>query len=85
MFQNSKIGTLIREKYSHYYDNNIESKWTPIEPIIKYKKVGKFQSFIIIRIQFPIQLATTITIHRSQRFSLSMNCFLIPLTLKNMG
>jgi hypothetical protein len=28
MFQNSKIGTLTREKYSYYY-NNIESKWMP--------------------------------------------------------
>ncbi len=54
MFQNSKIGTLTREKYNHYYDNNVESKWTPIEPIIKYVKVGKSQSFIITRIQFPI-------------------------------
>jgi len=35
MFQKSKIGTLTTEKYSHYYNNNIESKWTPIEPIIK--------------------------------------------------
>ncbi len=26
MFQNSKIGSLIREKYNHYYNNNIESK-----------------------------------------------------------
>jgi len=36
IFQNYQIGTSIREKYSHYYDNNIESKWTPIEPIITY-------------------------------------------------
>jgi hypothetical protein len=28
MFQISKIGTLTNEKYSHYYDNNIESNWT---------------------------------------------------------
>ncbi len=34
MFQISKIETLMREKYNHYYDNNIESKWTLIEPII---------------------------------------------------
>ncbi len=54
MFQNSKIGTLIKEKYSHFYDNNIESKWISIEPIIKDIRVGKFQSFIITRIQFPI-------------------------------
>jgi len=63
MFQNSKIGTLIREKCYHYYDNNIESKWTPIEPIIKDIRIGTSQSFIITRIQFLIQLATTRTIH----------------------
>jgi hypothetical protein len=66
MFQNSKIRTLTREKYSHYYDNNIDSKWTLIELIIKDIKVGKSQSFIITKIQFPIQLATIRTIHRSQ-------------------
>jgi hypothetical protein len=54
MFQNSKIGTLTKEKYNHHYNNNTESKWTPIEPITKDIKVGKSQSFIITRIQFPI-------------------------------
>jgi hypothetical protein len=54
MFQNFKIGTLTREKYNHYYDNNIESKWTSIEPIIQNIRVGKSQSFIITKIQFPI-------------------------------
>jgi hypothetical protein len=64
VFQNSKIGTLIREKYNHHY-NNIESKWTPIELIVKDIRVGKSQSFIIKKIQFPIQLVTVRTIHRS--------------------
>jgi hypothetical protein len=54
MFQNSKIGSLIREKYNHYYNNNIESKWTPLEPIIKDIRGSISQSFIITRIQFPI-------------------------------
>jgi hypothetical protein len=66
MFQNCKIGTLAREKYNHYYNNNIESKWTLIEPIIKNIKFGKSQ-FIITRIQFPIQLAIVRTIHRFER------------------
>jgi hypothetical protein len=70
MFKNFKIGTLKREKYSHYYDNDIELKWTPIEPIIKNIKIGKFQSFILTNIQFSIQLATLITIHHSQGLSL---------------
>jgi hypothetical protein len=52
MFQISKIGILIRKK-NHYY-NNIESKWTPIKPIIKDIRVSKFQSFIITRIQFSV-------------------------------
>jgi hypothetical protein len=65
MFQNFKIGTLTREKYNHYYDNNIESKWTQIEPIIKDTRVDKSQSFIITRIQFSIQFATIKTIHHS--------------------
>ncbi len=85
MFQNSKIETLIREKYIHYYDNNIKSKWTPIELIIKYIRIGKSQSFIITRIQYPIQLTITRTIHHSQGLSLSMNWFLISLMFKNMG
>jgi len=46
MFQNFKIAALTREKYNHYYDN-IESKWTPIEPIIKEIRSGKSQSFNI--------------------------------------
>ncbi len=41
MFQNFKIRTLTREKYNDYYDNT-KSKWTPIEPIIKNRRVGKF-------------------------------------------
>jgi len=35
MFQKKKIRTLTREKYNHYYNNNIESKWTSVELIIK--------------------------------------------------
>jgi hypothetical protein len=50
MFQKKFIGTLTRKIYNHYYDNNIKSKWTPIESIIKNIKVGKSQLFIITRI-----------------------------------
>ncbi len=70
LFQNFKFGTLIKEFFCHYYYRNIESKWTPIESIIKDIKVGKTQLFIITNIQFSIQLAITRTIHCSQRLSL---------------
>ncbi len=52
MFQNSKIEILTKEKCNHYYNNNIESKCTPIEFIIKNIKGCKTQPFIITRIQF---------------------------------
>ncbi len=65
MFQNSKIGTLTKEKYNHYYNNNIESKCTPIEFIIKNIRGCKTQPFIKTRIQFRIQLATIKIIHHS--------------------
>jgi hypothetical protein len=84
MFQNYKIGTLIREKYSHYYDNDVESKWTLIESIIKDIRVGKSQSFIIIMIQFPIQLVATRTIHHFQRLSLDELVF-DPTKVLKMG
>jgi len=41
MFQNFKIGTLTKKIYTHYYDNNIESKWTPTKPIIKIIRASK--------------------------------------------
>ncbi len=41
MFENFKIGILMREKNNHYYNDNIESKWRTIEPIIKDIKIGK--------------------------------------------
>jgi hypothetical protein len=34
MFQNFIIETVTKENYNHYHNNNIKSKWTPIEPII---------------------------------------------------
>jgi hypothetical protein len=68
-FLNFNIGILTRDKYNHYYDN-IESKWTPIKPIIKDITIGKSQSFIITKIQFLIQFATTIIFHHFQGLSL---------------
>jgi hypothetical protein len=50
-----KIEIVMRKK-KHCYNNNIESKWTPIELIIKDIRVGKSQSFTITRIQFSIHL-----------------------------
>ncbi len=40
----------MRKKINHYYNDNIKSKWTPIEPITKNIKVSKTQSFVITKI-----------------------------------
>jgi len=55
MFQISWFCNTNKKKNSYYYNNNIESKWRPIEPIIKYVKVDKTQIFIITSTWFPIQ------------------------------
>jgi hypothetical protein len=65
-FQKILIETLIVEKCNNYHNNNIKSKWRPIEPIIKNIKVHKFQSFIITNIRFPIQFVIEIFIHHFQ-------------------
>jgi hypothetical protein len=44
------IKTLTSKKISYYHNNNIQSKWTPIEHIIKDIRVDKTQSFIITKI-----------------------------------
>jgi hypothetical protein len=79
---NFKNWNIDKRKYNYYY-NNIELKWTPIEPIIKYIRVGKSQSFIITRIQFSIQLVITKTIHGSQGLSLDELAFDPTNVLKN--
>jgi hypothetical protein len=75
---------LTRETYNHYYDNNIESKWTPIEPIVKDIRIGKSQSSIIRRIQFSIQFVVVRTIHCFQGLSLNELVF-DPINVKKYG
>jgi hypothetical protein len=61
MFQNIKIGTITREKYSYYYDNNMDTNWNGHQLNLS-SKVGKSQSFIITKIQFLVQLVVAKTI-----------------------
>jgi hypothetical protein len=84
LFPNQKIGVLVREKSTQLHTNNIQSNWTPIEPIIKDIKIGKNQTHIITRIQFSIQLAIAKTIHQSQGLSLDELAF-DPTNVKKHG
>jgi hypothetical protein len=75
LFFNSKVGSLTREKSVHFYTIEIEKTWTPIEPLVKEIRAGKSQTYVVTRIQFPIQLAAARTIHRSQGLSLDELAF----------
>ncbi len=66
LFNNLKSGQLTRTKNAHFYEHKIHSTWTPIESIFKYIQIGSNSTHTITRMQFPIQLAATRTIHRAQ-------------------
>ncbi len=40
--------------------------WTPIEPMFKDIQIGSNSTYIITRMQFPIQLVVACTIHQAQ-------------------
>ncbi len=48
------------------YEHEIHPTWTPIEPISTDIQIGPNSSHVITKTQFPIQLATTCTIHQAQ-------------------
>lgn len=63
-FFNTNVGIATRFSNSHLYKNlDIESSWTPIEPIAKEIKLGKNQIHLLSGLQFPLQLIAARTIH----------------------
>lgn len=70
-FFNTKVGNVTEHSNCHLYkESNIDSASTPVEPIVKEIRLGKNQTHLITRREFPIQLAAARTIHRSQGLSL---------------
>jgi len=75
-FLNIKIGSLTRLVNTYLYqDKSIDPTWTSIEHQTKEIQIGTNETHLITRIQFPIQLATAQTIHRSQGLSLDEMAF----------
>jgi hypothetical protein len=70
-----KCGQLARINNAHLYEHEIHPTWTPIEPISKDIQIGSNSFHIITRTQFPIQLATTHTIHQAQGLTLDYLTF----------
>jgi hypothetical protein len=63
LFNNIKSGQLTRTKNAHFYEHKIQPTWTPIEHIFKDIQIGSNSTYIITRMQFPIQLAVACTIY----------------------
>jgi hypothetical protein len=72
LFNSLKCDQLTRIKNAHLYEREIHHAWTSIETISKDIQIGSKKINIIIKTQFPIQLATTHTIHSTQ--GLTLDC-----------
>jgi hypothetical protein len=57
------------------YTTHIHETWTLIQPISKGIQVEANSSHLIVHTQYPIQLATTRTIHQSQSLTLDFLTF----------
>jgi len=63
LFNNPKCGQLTRLKNANSHEHKIHYTWTPTKPISKDIQIGSNFFLIITKTKFPIQLATTCTIH----------------------
>jgi hypothetical protein len=75
LFNNLKSGQLTRIKNAHFYEHKMYPTWTSIEPISKDIQIGSNSTHIITKIQFPIQLTATCTIHQAQGLTLDHLAF----------
>lgn len=66
LFQDSHIGCHYRKQYSHLYNVQIQSTWTPILEITRQFRIYKRNQVQILRRQFPLRPAVAKTIHRCQ-------------------
>jgi len=65
-FQDPKIGHYWRREYSHLYNVQIQSTWTPILEITRQSRLYKRNQVQVLRRQFPLRPAAAKTIHRCQ-------------------
>jgi hypothetical protein len=70
-----KSGRLTRTKTGHFYEQKIHPMWTLTKPISKDIQIGSNSIHIITKIQFPIQLVATHTIHQTQGLTLDHLAF----------
>ena len=66
LFEDPKIGHYYRRDYSHLYNLQIQTSWTPILEITRQFKLYIRNQVQVIRRQFPLRPAAAKTIHRCQ-------------------
>jgi hypothetical protein len=66
LFDGPKVGVEARIDNRHLYQRNIETTWTPIQPVARQFEMGRGQAAEVLRKQFPIKHAAAKTIHGSQ-------------------
>jgi len=65
-FDQADVGGKTRHDNRHLYTQGIKQEWTPIKPTTIQFAVGRNRTAQVVRKQFPLRLAATKTIHRSQ-------------------
>ena len=65
-FEESDIGKTCRTKYKHLNTSDILQAWTPILEVTRSFPFNYYKSFHVTRRQFPLQLASAKTVHKSQ-------------------
>lgn len=60
------IGHMWRTKYRHLYDPGIQATWVPILETCRKFTLHFYKTYLIVRRQFPLQMAAAKTIHKSQ-------------------
>ena len=66
LFCEDKTGAKARTRYAFLRKTGISNSWTPILEISRKFKVGRIESCYVTRRQFPLKLAASKTIHKSQ-------------------
>jgi hypothetical protein len=61
-----KVVNWQEQKNAHFYEHKIHPTWTHVEPIFKDIQIGSNSTDTITRMQFPIQLIATRTMHWAQ-------------------
>ena len=82
LFQDPHIGRQYRKEYSHLYNAQIQSTWTPILEITRQFRIYKRNQGQVLSRQFPLRPAAAKTIHRCQGDTLNEAVVDLPVSTR---